>query len=173
MQVPNHIESRIQDYIDGLCNDTEAAEVERNIAENPEWEAAFAALSEVHGLLQSGFEPLEPSMRFSKNVMEQIAGLKIAPPTRKYLNPVIVWLIGGVLAIMLLGIVGYSLSLADWSPGTANVPVKMPELKMPAVDWGGYVNQNTTLLFLLLNTVLGLALFDKWLRRKKASAGLP
>jgi hypothetical protein len=164
-----HIEERIQDYLDGLCNEREAAEIERNIAENPAWKAAYASFSEIHQVLQSGFEPLEPSMRFSKNVMEQIAGLSIAKPTRQYLNPVVIWMIGGILVTLLVIVTGYAISLTDWSAAGSGTTLKIPEVKMPAVNWGGYVNNNTTLLFLLLNTVLGFALFDKWLRRKKAS----
>jgi len=168
--MPEHIniEEQIQDYIDGFCNDQEAVEIERNIAVNPAWKATYASLSEINRVLQSDFEPMEPSMRFSKNVMDQIAGLKIAKPTRQYLNPVVIWLIGGVLVTMLVFIIGYAVSLADWSATGSSTSLKIPEVKMPAVNWGGYVNNNTTMLFLLLNTVLGFTLFDKWLRRKKA-----
>jgi anti-sigma factor RsiW len=164
-----NIEEKIQDYIDGFCDENEAAEIERNIAVNAAWKATYASLSEINRVLQSDFEPMEPSMRFSKNVMEQIAGLKIAKPTRQYLNPVVIWLIGGILVTMLVFIIGYAVSLADWSATGGTTTLKIPEVQMPAVNWGSYINNNTTMLFLLLNTVLGFALFDKWLRRKKAS----
>lgn len=166
MQAPKNIEDRIQDYLDGLCDEKEAAEVERNITADPVWENSFAEISQTHRLLQSHFEPLEPSMRFSKNVMEQISGTKIARPTRQYLHPLFIWLIGGTLATMLLFIFGYSVSLADFNTNPAT-PFKIPEVKLPSVNWGSYVNQGSTLIFLLLNTILGLALLDKWLRRKK------
>ncbi len=168
MQEDNKIEERIQDYLDGLCNEKEAAEIKQNIATDPVWKAAFESLFEMHQMLLADFEPLEPSMRFSKNVMEQIAGLTIAKPTRQYLNPIVIWMMGGLLATMLVLVFGYAISLEDWSATGSIAGISMPELKLPAIDWNSYISSNTTMLFLLINTVLGFALFDTWLKRKKA-----
>jgi hypothetical protein len=169
MQQHLNMEERIQDYIAGLCHKNEAAEIERNLLVNPEWKACYASLSEIHQILQTDFEPMEPSMRFSKNVMEQIAGIKIAKPTRQYLNPVVIWMIGGIMASLLILVIGYAISLADWSVAGSTTTIKLPEVKAPAVNWASFLNSNTTMLFLMVNTVLGFVLFDKWLRsRKKA-----
>jgi anti-sigma factor RsiW len=166
-----NIEERIQAYLDGLCNEAERAEIAENINRLPAWKNTYEELQEIHQILRHDFEPMEPSMRFTKNVMEQIEGIKIAKPTRQYLNPIVIWMIGGTLAIMLLVLTGYSISLTDWSATESTATMKLPEVKMPVVHWGNYFNTNTTMLFLLINTVLGFALFDKWLRRGNRQTG--
>lgn len=169
--LPNNFnfENRIQSYIDGLCTKDEAAEISKNISTIPTWKECYTSLLEIHLLLQNEMEPMEPSMRFNKNVMDQIAGVKIAKPARQYLNPMIIWMIGGVMATMLVLVLGYAISLADWSVAANNTTFKMPGLKVPIVDWDAFLNSKLTILFLMINTVLGLTICDKWFKREKSA----
>lgn len=159
-----HIEEALQKYLDGRCTGLEAKEISRNIETIPEWKQSFQQLSEIHELLQQDWDTMQPSMRFTKNVMEDLAGVRIAKPAKEYINPKIVWLLGGLLLTMLLVVTGYAFSLGDWSKISEN-PIPF---KFPTVDWSSLFNRQTTMLLLLLNTVLGFTLFDFWLRRKKA-----
>jgi len=169
--LPNNFnfENRIQSYIDGLCNEEESAEISKNISTIPTWKESYNSLLEIHLMLQTEMESMEPSMRFNKNVMDQIAGIKIAKPARQYLNPMIIWMIGVVMATMLVWVLGYAISLADWSVAANSTTLKMPELKLPIVDWDALLNSKLTILFLMINTVLGLTICDKWFKRKKSA----
>src|SRR5450631_980021 len=85
-----NIEERLWDYIDGLSNGDETSAIEQLIQNNLEWKHKSHELLEVHQLMQST-ELEEPSMRFTKNVMEEIAKYQVARATRSYINKKIVW----------------------------------------------------------------------------------
>jgi hypothetical protein len=167
MQERINMEERIQDYIDGICNETESIEVAKYIASSQLWKETYVSLMELHTLLQTGFEPMEPSMRFSKNVMEQIGDINIAKATRQYLNPKVIWAFGILFAGILVLLLGYSISLADWTSTGSDVTFKVPEIPIPSVNWEIYINSKTTMIFLFINIVLGLSLLDYWLPGKR------
>lgn len=77
----NDIEVRLWEYIDGFSNDAEKSAIEKLIAENAEWKAKYHELLEVHQSLNL-VELEGPSMRFTRNVMEEIAKYQIAPATK-------------------------------------------------------------------------------------------
>ncbi|RYD93842.1 MAG: hypothetical protein EOP50_10455, partial [Sphingobacteriales bacterium] len=77
------IEAQLWAYIDGLADAGERAFVERLLAESAEWRACYAGLLQTHALLQQS-ELEEPSLRFTRNVMEAIAGHEVLPAARQY-----------------------------------------------------------------------------------------
>ena len=85
MNTQQPMEDRLWDYIDGLSSPAERSAVETLIAANQEWRRKYRELLDVHQLL-AGSELEEPSMRFSKNVMEEIARHHVAPATTTYVN---------------------------------------------------------------------------------------
>ena len=93
MDTPIQIEERLWDYIDGLSSPTEQSAIETLIAENIEWQQKYKELLNVHQVMQAT-ELDAPSMRFSKNVMEEIAKLHVAPATKTYINKNIIRSIG-------------------------------------------------------------------------------
>jgi len=78
-------EQRLWDYIDGISSPSEKTVIEQLLEANAEWRAKYHELLDVHQLMQSS-ELEQPSMRFTKNVMDEIARLQIAPATSSYIN---------------------------------------------------------------------------------------
>ena len=85
MNTQHSPEERLWDYIDGISSPQEKTVIEQLLESDTEWKAKYSELLEVQGLLHST-ELEAPSMRFTKNVMEEIAKLHIAPATKTYIN---------------------------------------------------------------------------------------
>lgn len=164
-------EERIQAYLDGLCTEKEATEIEQKIASDTGWSKSFEDFSEIHRLLQSGSGLMEPSMRFTKNVMEGIEGLQVAKPAGKYLNPWINRIFAGILLGFLVISLGYALIQTDWSSGNTTSALKMPDLGNPAASISSFFNSQATLLFFGVNMVLGMVLIDYRLKQKNRRSG--
>src|ERR1700712_2285015 len=94
-------EALLWEYIDGLSQQPSA--IEKLVAENSEWKAKYLELLDIHQVLQAS-EVEQPSLRFSKNVMEQIARYQVAPATKEYINKRIIW---GIAAFFIITIVGF------------------------------------------------------------------
>src|SRR5882757_8926516 len=94
---PQMMEQRLWDYIDGLSSNTEKAAIQLLIEDNIEWQRKYHELLQVHELM-NGSELEAPSLRFSKNVMEEIARSQIAPAAGTYINKNI---IRGIFAFFL------------------------------------------------------------------------
>lgn len=164
-------DERIQAYLDGLCTEKEAREIEQKIATDTAWSKSFEDFSEIHRLLQSGQGLMEPSMRFTKNVMESIEGLHVAKPVRKYLNPWINRIFAGILVLFLGACLFYALVQTDWSSGNVTIPVKVPDVGNPLASISTFFDSQATLLFFAANMVLGMVLIDYRLKQKKRSKG--
>ena len=102
------MDDRLWDYLDGRGNAAERSSIEELIAQNSAWKEKYRELLDVHALMQ-GSELDMPSMRFSKNVMEEIAKLHIAPATRTYINNKIIWGLSLFFITMLIGFLIYGI----------------------------------------------------------------
>jgi hypothetical protein len=158
------IEERLWDYIDGLSSLSEKTEIGKLIAENLEWKRKYSELLEVHQLMNAT-ELDEPSLRFSKNVMEEIAKYKVAPAASTYINKKIIWGIGGIFIVMLLGFLIYVFSQAHIS--ATDFKTATPKYDISKFDWSKVFNSSYTTVFLMINVVLGLVFLDMFLQRKK------
>lgn len=158
------IEMRLWDYIDRRCSAEEKNFIEHLIASNLEWKTKYHELLEVHQLVGTHLELDEPSLRFTKNVMEEIGKHVIAPAAKKYINKKIIWGISIFFITMIVGLLVYSFGQVDWSTTGTNssLPYKMPEY-----DWSKFFNNTYTNVFLMVNIVLGLMLLDMYLGKKK------
>src|SRR5262249_24087542 len=85
MNTEQPMEDRLWEYIDGLCSPAEKTIIDELLATNREWQLKHRELLNIHQLLNSS-ELEAPSMRFTKNVMELIALLHVAPATKTYVN---------------------------------------------------------------------------------------
>lgn len=159
------MERRLWEYIDGLSN--EAPVIEQLIAENALWRAKYAELLDVDQLVKAT-ELEEPSLRFTRNVMEEIARLQIAPATKEYINKKIIWGIAVFFITAIVGFLGYGLSQINWS--SQGKPASGVGVDFTGVDYSRMFNNNFVNLFMMLNVVLGLMLLDRYLnwKRKKA-----
>lgn len=158
------MESRLWDFIDG--SSTEASVVEKLIAENAAWQAKYAELLDIHSLVQAT-DLEEPSLRFTKNVMEEIARLQITPAAKKYINSKIIWGIAAFFITVIVGFLGYGFSQLDLSSGSGDSSAT--GIDFSAVDYSRVFSNSFVNLFMMINVVLGLMLLDRYLawKRKK------
>src|SRR5687768_404430 len=159
------MESRIWDYIDGISPDQEKNIIEQMLRSNLEWKNKYNELLEVHKLMQSS-ELEQPSMRFTKNVMEEIAKYHIAPATKTYIDNRIIWSIAAFFITMIVGFLIYGFGQIDWSAANSTTE---KYIDLGKVDYSKLFNNTYVNIFMMLNVVLGLVLLDRYLanRRKK------
>ena len=170
MDTPIQMEERLWDYIDGLSSLTEQSAIEALIAENMEWQRKYKELLNVHQMMHET-ELDAPSMRFSKNVMEEIARLHVAPATKTYINKNIIRSIGAFFLAMIAGFLVYCLGQFKWS-GSGSSSTFLPrydlniDSKMKEFNWGKVFNSGYTNVFMLVLDIIGLVMLDMYLQRK-------
>jgi hypothetical protein len=160
----NEIELRLWEYIDGFSNEEERSAIEKLVAENAEWRSKYQELLEVHQSIHL-LELEQPSLRFTKNVMEEIAKYHIAPAAKKYINNKIVWGIGLFFVIMIIGFLVYGIGQIDWSAASDSKTAL--GIDFNKVDYSKMFNNNFFNGFMMLNVVLGLMLLDRFLNTKR------
>lgn len=163
MESLQEIEIRLWDYIDGTANAQEAMAIEKLVAENSDWRAKYQELLALHSLIDAT-DLEEPSMRFTKNVMEEIARLHITPAAKNYINNKVIWGIGIFFITVIIGFLGYGFSQIDWS--AAN-PQNTITDKITSVDYGKMFNNTFVNVFMMINVLLGLTLLDRYLSNKR------
>lgn len=168
MQEQKNMEERLWDFIDGLSDADEKSAIEKLIEENLEWKRTYRELLEAHRLLQES-DLDQPSMRFTRNVMEEIAKYKVAPATSSYINKKIIWGIGGFFLVMIVGFLVYGFSQVNWTATSGTDPLS--QINIDKFNWSRFFSSTYTNIFMMINVVLGLILLDMYLQRKKVKAG--
>src|SRR5580765_1072239 len=112
MNTEINIEDRLWNYIDGLTEGEEKSSIELLLESNIQWQRKYKELLEINQLLRSS-ELEEPSLRFTKNVMEEIARYQIAPATKAYINNKIIWGIGIFFITLIIGFLIYGFGQVD------------------------------------------------------------
>jgi hypothetical protein len=158
----DRMEERLWSYIDGDAPPNERTVIEQLLETNDEWNARYRDLLEVSQLLRSS-ELEAPSLRFTKNVMEEISRLHIAPATRSYINKRIIWAIGLFFILMIVGFLVYGFGQMDWSSGDSSAIGD----KLGRIDISKFFTNTWVNLFMMVNVVLGLFLLDNYLATKR------
>lgn len=160
------IEQRLWNYIDGTGSAEEKSVIEKLLESHAEWKTKYSELLDVHQLMQLS-ELETPSMRFTKNVMEEIAKLQIAPATKTYINKNIIRGIAIFFIVMIVGFLVYGFGQIDW---TAQSNTRIP-VDLSKVDYSKFFNNSYMNVLMMINVVLGLFLLDRFLdnKRKKFS----
>lgn len=162
MNTQHSPEERLWDYIDGNSSPQEKTVIEQLLENDAEWKAKYSELLEVQQLLNSS-ELEAPSMRFTKNVMEEIAKLHIAPATKTYINKKIIWGIGIFFITLLVGFLVYGFGQIDW---TVQSDTKLP-VDFGKVDYSKIFSNTFVNIFMMINVILGLFLLDRFLASKR------
>jgi hypothetical protein len=174
MNTAENMDERLWDFIDGLSSPAEKSAVEALIAANGEWKRKYKELLDFHQLATgSGLD--EPSMRFTRNVMEEIARYQVAPATKTYINKNVIRGIGAFFLSMIVGLIVFFfiqvkfLSPKAPSTGGASDSVKLPkiDLPLPSIDFGKVFGSLPGTVFMFITVVMGLVLLDLYLQRKK------
>ena len=162
MNTEQHIEERLWSYIDGFATAEERSAIEKLLQENVEWKRKYGQLLEVHQLLNAT-ELEEPSMRFSRNVMEEIAKAHIAPATKSYINKKVISGLAWFFLTMFVGFLIYGMGQINWSQsGNTNLPSQITN-----IEWNKFFSNTYVNVFMMINVVLGLMLLDRYLANKK------
>ncbi len=162
MDTQHSMEDRLWEYIDGQGNAEERTVIEQLIAADAAWRAKYGELLEVHQLINSS-ELEEPSMRFTRNVMDEIARLQIAPATQSYINKNVIRGFTIFFVTMIIGFLIYGFGQIDW---TAKNDPKLA-IDFSAIDYSKFFNNNLVNAFMMLNVILGLFLLDRYLANKR------
>lgn len=167
MNEEEKIEERLWGYIDGLSDPSEKSAIDHLIEANIEWRKKYHELLEMHQLMSQA--PLDaPSMRFTRNVMEEIAKYHVAPATKNYINKRVIWGIGIFFLVMITGFLIYGFSQVNWnSTGSESSDILNQYDKLPKINWSKLMTNTYTNIFMMINVVLGLILLDMYLQRKK------
>ncbi|RYY61964.1 MAG: hypothetical protein EOO05_04475 [Chitinophagaceae bacterium] len=158
------MESRLWEYIDGIASAEESTVIGRLITEQQAWKERYEELKSLQELMLSS-ELEEPSMRFTKNVMEEIARLQISPAAGNYINKRVIWGIAGFFIASILAFVIYSVGLVDWETQAPANPRYNLDIAQP--DYSRIFTSTYASVFLMINIVLGLFLLDRYLANKR------
>lgn len=162
MHTQQTIEERLWNFIDGTAPADERTVIEQLLQTHAEWKEKYSELLQVNELLQAS-ELEAPSLRFSKNVMEEIGKLHIAPATKSYINNKIIWGLGIFFVIMLVGFLIYGFGQMTFSTGEETTIAK----NLGKVDISKFFTNNWVNAFMMINVVIGLVLLDNFLANKR------
>lgn len=156
------MEEKLWSYIDGFSTEADKAAVETLLKTEPVWKETYQELLSVQQLLNSS-ELEEPSMRFTRNVMEEIAKFHIAPAAKTYINKNIVYGLGIFFTVMIIGLLVFTAVLVSSSPASSH----SFNINLNKFEWNKLFDSTYIKVFLMVNTVLVLVLLDKYLSGKK------
>ena len=162
MNQQENLEQQLWSYIDGSSSVEERNTIEKLLASNGEWKSKYHELLEVHQLVRST-DLEQPSMRFTKNVMEEIAKLHIAPATKNYINKKIIWGIASFFITLIVGFLIYGFAQVDWNFQDDSKPL----IDLSTVDMSRIFNNTFVNAFMMINVLLGLVLLDRVLANKR------
>lgn len=163
MDTNQNIEEKLWLYIDGQLPPQEKSVIEKLLETDAAWKAKYRELLEVNQLLRSS-ELDAPSMRFTKNVMEEITRMHIAPATRTYINKRVIWGLGIFFITMLVGILVYGFS--QMFTGVSGEESEISK-NLSKVDFSKMFSNTWVNIFMMVNVVLGLVLLDHYLTSKR------
>ena len=157
------MEERLWNFIDGTVAADEKTVIEKLLETDSEWKVKYNELIHVNEMLKS-FELESPSLRFSKNVMEEIAKFHIAPATRTYINNKIIWGIGFFFIALIVGFLIYGFGQMSFTgSGEESTLTK----NINKIDFSKFFNNTWVNAFMMINIVLGLFLLDNYFTNKR------
>jgi hypothetical protein len=156
------MEEQLWEYIDGTATAEDRQRIDTLLQSQAEWKDKYSELLEINQLLHSS-ELEAPSLRFTKNVMEEITRLQIAPAAKSYINNRIIWGIGIFFITLMVGILGYGFSQMEW---TSSEKSSFTD-QLSKIDTSKFFNNDLINVFMMINVLLGLVLLDNYLSNKR------
>ena len=154
----NTIEEQLWNYIDGNCTDEEKAQIEAKLSINSQFQQTYQELLAVNSELNKlDFE--EPSMSFTRNVMEQV-NLELKPVALKTkVDNRIIYSIMGFFILAMLAIFGYVIAMSDLSFASPLAKINFQ------FDIEKIINPTFFKVFLMIDVVLILIFIDSYFRK--------
>jgi len=153
------IDNRLWDYIDGLCTVEEARQIALLLETDPAWRLRHEALLLLHQQVQQ-VTLAQPSLRFTQNIMDEIAALPtpVRANTRIY-----TWIIKGIAATMVLAllvITAYGFLRLDWLHTAVNNDYSLK---------ASGLHRTGTHLIILANIIFLLLFIERLIRLRSRS----
>ena len=162
MKTEHNIEERLWNFIDGHSSAEEKSVIEKLLQADVEWKTKYHELLDINNLLKSS-ELEAPSLRFSKNVMEEIGKLHIAPAAKSYINKKIIWGISFFFITVIVGFLVYGFGQMVWDTGGDSTISK----NINKIDFSKFFSNTLVNVFMMINVVLGLFLLDNYFSNKR------
>ena len=161
----NMIEQQIWDYLDGICSEHERKKIALLIETDPEYRVVYADLKNLHRDLGQ-MELDEPSMSFTRNVMDQVTPLPVPGSIRSLIDKRIIYGIAGFFLLSIVLLLTLVFSQIDWSQQAS---AALPEFKMPQVNYRSLMDSTYLRMFFFADLILGLYILDSVMRKKLLS----
>ncbi len=158
------IEEKLWDYIDGSCTPAEQETISLLIEQDEIYRAKYLELL----TLDSEFAAIEldePPMALTYNVMEAIRAEHAQKPLKATINLGIIKGISLFFVFTIVVLLIVSLASIHWSAGSAGS--LLANFKLP--DLAKYLSGPVIKGFLFFDMILGLFLFDAYLRKRSIS----
>lgn len=154
-----NIELQLWEYIDGLCDTDKKTKIEHLLATDSQWQSIFQQLSALHTDIAAEKELEQPSMRFTKNVMDAIAQTSIAAPVGRYINLLVVRIIAACFIIAITMFLAYAVFMNIQQPdGSLTYAYGLTKMLF---------SHNAVVMLMSVNVLTLLLLCDALLRKKK------
>ena len=165
MENQQEMEIKLWGYIDGFSTSDERSVVEELIHSNEAWRRKYEELLQFSSLLKNDIDLDAPSLRFTRNVMEDISKLHIARSASSYINKNIIYGIAGFFLTIFLGAIIYGIGQVDWSAGSQ--VGGSTTFNFNKIDFSPLFSNNYINAFMIVNIVLALMLLDRYLAHQK------
>ncbi|WP_143822123.1 anti-sigma factor [Mucilaginibacter pedocola] len=161
------MEEQLWSYIDGTCTPAEEQAITKLIAQDEAYSLKYAELLKLNEEFGT-MELDEPSMAFTYNVMESIRTENAMQPLKATINKRIIWGIAAFFIVSILVLLGVAFGSMDWTVrgGNTTFDVKIPQ-QLDATHVKSFFSGSIVKGFLFFDVVMGLFLFDAYLRRKR------
>lgn len=161
----NLIEKRIWDYLDGTDTAEQSELTGQLIKSDPLYRQVYNECNSFNSLV-SAIDQEEPSMGFSRNVMERINLEPAHASFKSLIDRRIIFGIAGFFLFTITALLVVLFYQIDWTQTTG---FKTPEFTMPAIDTAKYLNSTFINTFFFVDIIIGLYLLDGFLRKKLKS----
>ena len=158
----NTIEEQLWDYIDGNFDSNQIKIIQQKISTDAEAKRLYEELLRLNSSFQD-IELDEPSMSFTRNVMESVALVPAPVAMKTKVNTNIIYGIGGFFMISLAAILAYLFYNTDFKLSDFDLKLSMD------FNWDQYITPTAIYSFLFADLVLGLVFLDYLLRKKIAN----
>lgn len=165
----NNLEQRIWDYLDGTGTEDERELTKKLIGSDSEFRAMYEELRSIH-LTVSSLDLDEPSMSFNRNVMGKIQLEAIPGSVESLIDKRIIYGITGFFLFTITALLVVLFYQIDWTQTTG---FKTPEFTMLAIDTAKYLNSTYINILFFVDIIIGLYLFDGFLRKHMNSKSNP
>ena len=158
----NIIEQQVWDYLDGACSVQDGEKIAQLIETDQAYRSVYAELKVLHSDL-ANIELDEPSMSFTRNVMDKVAAAPVPGSIRSLVDKRIIYSIAAFFVLSLLVMLAVTIGQIDWTqPATA----ALPEYEIPKVDYLSFMDGTFFRVFLFADLILGLYFLDSIIRKR-------